>query len=88
MTYQNVSIIKTSNITTQHQKFQTSKVAAEGSKTTSKNMKLVVQHHTLHGDPCTTNILNFLLFFCVTTLYDATDLTCFADDDGGIDTVL
>jgi hypothetical protein len=43
-------------------KVSTSKVAAKGSKTTRKNIKSVVQHHTLHGDPCATNILNFFAF--------------------------
>jgi hypothetical protein len=47
----------------QHEKFETSKVAAKVSKTTSKNIKPVVQHQTLYVVPRTTNILNLFLFF-------------------------
>jgi hypothetical protein len=73
---------ETSNFTTQHQKLQQKdpKQLAKISKT--------VQHHTLHGDPCATNILNFFLRNNIVGGGGAVDLTCSVDDDGGIDTVL
>jgi hypothetical protein len=43
-------------------RFKHQKLQQKDPKQLAKNIKPVVQHHTLHGDPCTTNILNFLLF--------------------------
>jgi hypothetical protein len=71
----------------QQHHYATSKVAAKKSKITSKNIKQAVQHHTLHGDPRATNILNFLCNNIVGGGGGA-DLTCSADDDRAIDTVL